>query len=198
MDAIYIVRDFRPKWPREEYSSESQIEDEISIKFRIFDARRARGSFARERADWSFYEGTITSADKPFPSVIEPRSEEHRNSNGSLCNPMLRRREGNVFSRLRFSPSALFSSLPAFLSSLLPVSVGRNKSGLANTGRYEVLLHSRNRSVGNRSRLFIKRSLLPQQSIILFLRSGSPSSPSLQPHYSKVYMPKKILEFLLD
>lgn len=105
----------------EEYSSESQIEDEISIKFRIFDARRVRGFFVGERADWSLYEGTITSADKPFRSVIEPRSEEHRISNGSLCNPMLRRREGNVYSRLRFSPSVLFSSLPAFLSPLLPM-----------------------------------------------------------------------------
>lgn len=44
-DAIYIVRDSRPKSSGEEYSSESQIEDEISIKFRIFDARRVRGFF---------------------------------------------------------------------------------------------------------------------------------------------------------
>jgi len=45
-DAIYIVRDSRPKSSGEEYSSESQIEDEISIKFRIFDARRG-GIFRR-------------------------------------------------------------------------------------------------------------------------------------------------------
>lgn len=68
-----------------------------------------------------------------------------------------------------------FLPLPAFLSSyFLRLSLGRNKSGLANTGRCEVLLHSRNRSVGNPSRLFIKRSSLPQQSIILFPRSRSP------------------------
>lgn len=42
---MYIVRDSRPRSPGEEYSSESQIEDEISIKFRIFDARRVRRIF---------------------------------------------------------------------------------------------------------------------------------------------------------
>lgn len=129
-----------------------------------------------------------TSADKPFCSVIRPRSGEYRNFNGSLCNPVRRGRKGNVYSRLR-SRHSRFSSLLGFLSSAsdAPGSVGRNKSGLANTERCKVLLHSRNQSVGNLSRLFIKRSLLPQQSIILFLRPRFLSSLFPRSHYSKIY-----------
>lgn len=81
-------------------------------------------------------------------------------SNGSLCNssPFAVEKKGNVYS-LSLSLSTTERATPAFdvlpFRRFLParesrrsrLSVGRNKSRLANTGRCELLLHSRAGSV---------------------------------------------------
>lgn len=88
---------------------------------------------------------TTTLADER--SVIKSRAGEYRDSNGSLCNPTFfaTGKKGTVYSTTGRHPLSFTVHVPPTDA---PVSVGRNKSRLANTGRStEVLLHSRDRSV---------------------------------------------------
>lgn len=71
------------------------------------------------------------------------------------------------------SPPAFDVSLPTFFyrtSSDVPVSVGWNKSRLANTGRCELLLHSRDRSVSTRH-AYLQREVHFPNSQFFFLCS---------------------------
>lgn len=108
---------------------------------------------------------TTTFADER--SVIKSRAGEYRDSNGSLCNPTLfaTGKKGSVYSTTGRHPLSFTVHVPTLPSQLAGIN-----QGLPIPGATEVLLHSRDRSIGARH-AYLQRKVYSPNSRFSFPRT---------------------------